>query len=160
MNIPDGITLEVKGSELVVKGKKGEVKRSFPVLGLKMSVEGTNFKVESHDLSMVRTVEAHLANMAKGVTEGFSQEMQVIYSHFPVNVEVKGKQVLIKNFIGEKQHRFASIIGSTKVEVSGQKVVVSGINLEDVGQTIANIGKATKIRNRDSRVFQDGIYTV
>ena len=75
-------------------------------------------------------------------------------------MEVKGKEMLIKNFLGEKQPRKAKIPGQTKVEVKGQEVTVTGLSKEDVGQTIANIRSATRIRNRDSRVFQDGFYIV
>ncbi len=39
-------------------------------------------------------------------------------------------------------------------------MIVTGINKESVGQTVANIEQATKIKSRDPRVFQDGIYVV
>jgi large subunit ribosomal protein L6 len=35
---------------------------------------------------------------------------------------------------------------------------VQGTNIEDVSQTAANIQQATKIKNKDPRVFLDGIY--
>ena len=38
--------------------------------------------------------------------------------------------------------------------------MVNGVDIEEVGQTIANIRQATRIRDRDSRVFQDGVYPV
>jgi len=38
--------------------------------------------------------------------------------------------------------------------------MITGPNKEDVGQTVSNIKTATKIRKRDSRVFQDGLYMV
>ncbi|MEM3690235.1 MAG: 50S ribosomal protein L6, partial [Candidatus Micrarchaeia archaeon] len=62
--------------------------------------------------------------------------------------------------IGEKKPRVASIVGDTKVEVKGSEIFVSGVDKEAVGQTCANICSATCIRNKDSRVFQDGIYLV
>ena len=39
-------------------------------------------------------------------------------------------------------------------------VIVSGIDKEAVGQTAANIERSTTVKNRDRRVFQDGIYRV
>ena len=46
-----------------------------------------------------------------------------------------------------------------KVEVKNKvEVVVSGIDKEKVGQTSANIERCTTVKNRDRRVFQDGIY--
>ena len=38
--------------------------------------------------------------------------------------------------------------------------MVRGIDKEKVGQTVANIERATKVKNRDIRVFQDGIYRI
>jgi large subunit ribosomal protein L6 len=99
--------------------------------------------------------------MANGVISGYSHKLKILFSHFPISVEVKGKEMLIKNFLGEKQPRKAKIIGAqTKVEAKGQEVSISGISKEEVGQTVANIKSATRIRNRDSRVFQDGFYLV
>ena len=84
----------------------------------------------------------------------------MLYSHFPIAVEIKGREILVKNFLGEKQPRKVKIMGTTKVESKGQEMTITGISKEDVGQTIANIKSATRIRNRDSRVFQDGFYVI
>jgi len=46
------------------------------------------------------------------------------------------------------------------VEAKGENVTVSGIDKEKVGQTAANIERATKVKKRDIRVFQDGVYIV
>ena len=40
----------------------------------------------------------------------------------------------------------------------GEDVVVQGPSLEDVSQTAANIELSTKIKNKDQRVFLDGLY--
>ena len=49
--------------------------------------------------------------------------------------------------------------GEVKVEVQNKvDVIVSGADIEKVGQTAANIERSCKIRKRDRRVFQDGIY--
>ena len=48
-----------------------------------------------------------------------------------------------------------------KVEVKNKvDVIVTGADIEKVGQTAANIERACRIRKRDRRVFQDGIYIV
>jgi large subunit ribosomal protein L6 len=46
------------------------------------------------------------------------------------------------------------------VNVKGDIVDLTGANVEDVGQTAANIERATKIKGFDPRVFQDGIYII
>ena len=60
----------------------------------------------------------------------------------------------------EKKHRQADIIGDTKVKVAGQELILDGPSLDDVTQTVANIRQATKTRQKDKRVFQDGIYAI
>ena len=71
-----------------------------------------------------------------------------------------GSEVQISNFLGEKRPRRAKIVGSTQVEIKGDVLLVNGPDIEAVGQTAANVEQATKIKNYDPRVFQDGIYIV
>ncbi len=109
---------------------------------------------------MIGTTRAHINNMITGVTEGFTYHMKIVFAHFPMNVKVNGNKVNIDNFLGERHPRTAKIVGSAKVNVKGDEVTVTGINKEDVGQTVANLEQATKIKGRDPRVFQDGIYLI
>lgn len=160
IGIPDGVKVSAQQGVVKCTGPKGEIVKAFKPKDLKIIVEGQKITVSSPDRSMANTVEAHLKNMFRGAKDGYVHKLKAIYSHFPLTLEVKGKEILIKNFIGEKQPRKAKVVGSTKVEPKGQEVTVSGPSKEDVGQTIANLKTATKIRKRDSRVFQDGLYLV
>jgi len=159
MKMPEGAKVAAEGSRVTVSGAKGAISRDFSHPDVKIAVKGDEVEV-SGPLAMVNTIESHLRNMAKGATEGYAKKVKILFSHFPVSVEVKGKEMLIKNFLGEKQPRRAKIMGATKVEAKWTEVTLSGPSKDDVGQTFANIKSATKIRNRDSRVFQDGLYQV
>jgi large subunit ribosomal protein L6 len=160
MKIPQGAKVELSGSKVKVSGAKGTLERDFAHPEVKLSLKGEEFTAEG-DKAVCGSVESHVRNMANGVISGYSHKLKILFSHFPISVEVKGKEMLIKNFLGEKQPRKAKIIGAqTKVEAKGQEVSISGISKEEVGQTVANIKSATRIRNRDSRVFQDGFYLV
>ena len=163
--IPDGVAVQVSGKKVTAKGPKGTVEREFKVKGLVLRLEGKGVAVGKEEGSplgsdMLNTVSAHIRNICLGAKEGYTKRMQVIYSHFPIALEVKGSVLVVKNFLGEKRNREARIIGSTKVEAKGQNVTITGPSKEDVGQTVANIKTATKIKRRDSRVFQDGLYMV
>ncbi len=160
MKVPAGVTIAINGKKVKVSGPKGTVERDFKGSRLEIKQEGDTIRVETERYEMENTVRAHIVNMAKGVTDGFHRTMKIRYAHFPATVEIKGKDIIIKNFLGEKKNRKTKIQGATKVEAKGQDVTVSGPDIEDVGQTVANIRKATKIRNHDCRVFQDGIYLV
>ncbi|HQT44613.1 MAG TPA: 50S ribosomal protein L6 [Candidatus Micrarchaeota archaeon] len=158
--LPTGVTATAKAMHLTVKGPKGEVAKEFMLKGVAIKADAKAVTITAGDKRSLNTVESHVKNMAAGALGGYSQKLKMIYAHFPMTIEVKGKDMLIKNFLGEKQPRRVKIIGSTKVEAKGQEVTVSGPSKEDVGQTIANIKTGTKISRRDSRVFQDGLYKV
>lgn len=157
--IPAGVTVSIDGLHLKAKGPKGAIERTYKMNHVGAKVAGSVVEVTG-PLCEANTLAAHIKNALSGAERGYAQKLKVVYAHFPIALEVKGHEILIKNFLGEKQPRHSRIIGATKVEVKGQEVGVSGPDKDDVGQTIANIRNATRIRNRDSRVFQDGVYPV
>jgi large subunit ribosomal protein L6 len=71
---------------------------------------------------------------------------------------VQGDEVEIENFLGEKAPRHAKVRGDTQVQVDGEEVTLTGPNKEDVGQTAADIEQLTRVNDKDTRVFQDGVY--
>jgi len=164
INVPQGVTVSLSGATLTTKGQKGQVSREFRFPGIRLSInEGKvaveAVKVDKQAKAIVGTYASHITNMITGVSEGYEYDMKIVYAHFPIQVKVEGKtKVSIGNFLGERKPRYASIMGESKVVVAGDKVTVTGNNKEHVGQTAANIEQACRIRNRDPRVFQDGVY--
>ncbi len=156
IELPEGVTAQVEGSKVTVKGPKGEMQREFSRKAV-LKLDGNKLDV-SAGKALRGTVESIIKNMVTGVTEGYTRKLKVLYAHFPVTIEVKGKEIIIKNFLGEKQPRKTSLIGDTKLEVKGQNVTVSGPDKEAVGQTIANLKSSMRIKDKDGRIFQDGIY--
>jgi large subunit ribosomal protein L6 len=51
-------------------------------------------------------------------------------------------------------------VNGVTIKIGNDEILLTGIDKELLGTTFANIEHATKIRNRDPRVFQDGIYIV
>jgi large subunit ribosomal protein L6 len=84
--------------------------------------------------------------------------MKIVYNHFPIQAKIAGERVEIANFLGEKQARYAKIVEGVKVKVQGDELILTGTNRESIGNTAANVEQACKVRDRDPRVFQDGIY--
>ena len=165
VEVPEGVEVTVEGNTVKVKGPKGELERELKYPGVKIFTEDGKVVVykefpRKKDIAIVRTFKAHIANMIKGVTEGFTYRLKVVYSHFPVTVKVQGDEVVVENFLGEKNPRKAKILPGVTVKVRGQEITVEGIDKEAVGQTAANIEQATRITKWDRRVFQDGIYIV
>jgi len=166
LDIPPDVEVNVEGESITVKGPLGILNKKFESQIVTVRVAGG--KVEITPLGSKKfykaylgTIKSHIRNMIKGVREGYKLTLITAYSHFPIKVEVddKRKIVLIHNFLGEKSPRVAKIVGNVSVEIVGEdKIVVKGISKEDVGQTAANIRLATRIKKKDQRVFQDGIY--
>ena len=165
LDIPEGVTVVLEGNTILVTGPKGSSVRELWYPGIVIALEDNRVTVDSSkpwkkQAAMMGTITSHINNMIKGVTDGYRYRMKIVYSHFPIQLKVAGDHLNIGNFLGEKKPRKAKIQGDTKVETKGDEVMVSGIAIEDVGQTAANIQQATKIKRFDPRVFQDGIYVV
>ncbi|MBM4240119.1 MAG: 50S ribosomal protein L6 [Euryarchaeota archaeon] len=162
--IPEDVDVTIN-DEVKVNGPKGQLSRKFTNPSIIIKKEDNTVVVETNfpkkkDKAMLGTTRSHISNMINGVKDGFTYKMKIVYAHFPMSVKVSGDRVIIENFLGERHPRRAKIVGDAKVQVKGDEVHIAGINKEEVGQTMANLEQATKIKGRDPRVFQDGIYMV
>jgi len=163
VKIPTDVTVEVSGKKIRVTGPKGSLEKSFEGSPLVFSLSDGELRIREDnvkkvDVALVGTAHAHVLNMIKGVTQGFTYRLKVVYAHFPMNIRVVNREVRIENFMGERSARVARITGDVTVSVEGDDVLVSGIDKESVSQTAANIQRVTKIRDYDSRVFSDGVF--
>jgi len=166
VKVPEEVKVEIYGNSVKVTGPKGELEKSFVVpKDIKIELVEGKVKVFTENerrriKAIAGTIAAHIRNMIEGVTKGYVYKLKIIYSHFPITVKVEGDRVIVQNFLGERKPREAKIIGNTKVEIKGQEIIVSGIDIDAVGQTAGNIEQATRIVGKDRRVFQDGIFIV
>jgi len=167
VTIPEGVNASVSEDGVVtIKGPKGSVSREFTSTFLQLLEDGNDLIVRvdmprRKQRALAGTWNAHLNNMIKGVTDGFTYHLKAFYSHFPMTMAVKGKIFVVNNYFGERVPRNADILSGVEVKVNNKvEVVVSGIDKENVGQTAANIEKCATVKNRDRRVFQDGIYLI
>lgn len=163
IKIPEGIEANLVENVLTIKGDKGENKRKFDVKKFTLEMEGNKIKVGSKKASknekrMINTIASHIRNMVKGMTEVYEYKLKVAYSHFPMNVEIKDKEAIIKNFLGEKIPRKLKLLDGANVKLDKDIITVTSFDKEIAGQTAANFEKATRIRGKDRRVFQDGIF--
>ena len=167
--LPEGASASIAGDVITVSKDDQSLSREFR--HHKVEVRAVNGDLEvfvnlprRSDKALAGTWAAHLRNMALGIDEGFEYRLKAVFSHFPMSLKVDGKQMIINNLFGEKVPRVAKLPWSpAEVEVRVENktdVVVRGADREKVGQTAANIERACRIKKRDRRVFQDGIYIV
>ncbi|QCJ46165.1 MULTISPECIES: 50S ribosomal protein L6 [Haloprofundus] len=163
IEIPDDASAEVDHLDLTVEGPNGSVTRRLWYPNVSVSVDDDRVVVESDaenakTNATIGTFESHIRNMLHGVTDGWEYRMEVYYAHFPMQVSVEGDEVVIENFLGEKAPRRAQIRGDTDVQIDGEEVILTGSDKEAVGQTAASIEQLTRVTDKDTRVFQDGVY--
>ena len=163
-------TLSENGT-ITISGEHGNISRDFIHPKVMIIQEGEGLSVmcdlpRRKEKALCGTWAAHLRNMNKGVSEGFTYKMKAVYSHFPMTMKVDypNKRFIVNNYFGEKVPREASLPwpeNEVKVEVKNKsEVVIFGQDKEKVGQTTANIERCCTVKKRDRRVFQDGIYLV
>jgi large subunit ribosomal protein L6 len=165
ITIPEGVTATLENNVITIKGEKGELSRTFLHPKIDIKINGNIIEIHSKNVrrkekALIGTFIAHIKNMIKGVSQGFEYKMKTVFSHFPIKTSVEGNEFIIQNFLGERSARRAKILEGVTVEVNGEDVTVKGSDKECVGQTVANIERATKVKKRDVRVFQDGVYRI
>jgi large subunit ribosomal protein L6 len=165
VQLPEGITSTLTESVLSLKGQNGEISRDFFSPLVKVTLNGNIVSLSTRSpkrnfKKILNTLNAHVNNMIRGVNEGFTYELKICSGHFPMTVKKEGEEVVISNFLGEKIPRKSKIIQGVNLEVKGDMIIVKSPDREKAGQTAANLEKATFIKKRDRRIFQDGCYIV
>ena len=97
VSIPAGVQVKINGSEVTVKGPKGELKRTFVDL-ISVAQDGDELKVtRPDDLRETRALHgltrALLNNMVEGVTKGFKKTMVV--EGVGYRAEMTGKNLML-----------------------------------------------------------------
>jgi large subunit ribosomal protein L6 len=163
IEIPDDVSAEVDHLDLTVEGPEGSVTRRlwYPDVSVSAADDSVVIESDADDAktqATVGTFESHIENMIRGVTDGWEYRMEVFYAHFPMQVNVEDDEVVIENFLGERAPRRTPVRGDTEVQIDGEELVLSGPDKEAVGQTAADIEQLTRVTDKDTRIFQDGVY--
>ncbi|HDM36442.1 MAG TPA: 50S ribosomal protein L6 [Candidatus Syntrophoarchaeum butanivorans] len=163
--IPDGVDVVIEGRTVTVAKDGTRLTRELwhPAITIRRSdnhIEVSTGSPRKKVQALTGTFAAHIRNMIEGVTKGFEYRMKVVYAHFPIQLRVEGDHLVIENFLGERAPRRARIMEGASVRIDGSELIITGADKEAVGQTAGNIEQATRIKRRDPRVFQDGIYII
>ena len=161
--IPEGVKVTQNKHMLRFEGPLGKTFKSFRKIPINIEITESKIILKTigfrkRDYSILHTVRSIIRNICEGLVEGYTIKMKIVFAHFPVTVKVNGKKISIENFQGERAPRIAKIVGNTKVIPKGEDVILTGEVWTDITQTAANIEQKTKVKNKDHRVFLDGIY--
>lgn len=163
VELAEGVTAKYENSTLIVTGAKGEVSKRLRYPRIEVLVNGNEVVIETKRFSkslkkIMHTYRAHIKNLVLGVSEGYEYNLKVVYAKFPMTVETKNQELIVKNLLGEKVPRVVKLPTTVKVEVKGEDITVTGIDKEECGRVAALIEQSTRINHLDRRVVQDGIY--
>ncbi len=139
--VPAGVQVEIKGTNVGVKGPKGEMKRAFsPLIGIAME-DGQIMVSRNSDRPGERalhgTTRAVLANMIHGVSAGFERVLEI--DGVGYRAEMNGKNLVL--YMGFSHPVVVEPpVGITyDVDLKTRQVFVRGFDKEQVGQVAANI---------------------
>ncbi|OIO66331.1 50S ribosomal protein L6 [Candidatus Woesearchaeota archaeon CG1_02_57_44] len=163
VDLPEGVSASMSDTVITLKGAKGEISKR--VADGKISCVVTDNVVTLHaddgtkrEKARIGSAKAHIKNMIKGVTNGYTYMLKVCAGHFPMNITASKDSFQVKNFMGEKVPRKMSVDPTVKIKVAGDIITVEGTSKEAVSQQAARIEQLTRICGKDRRIFQDGIY--
>ena len=141
ITIPAGVTVTVaEGNVVTVKGKLGEVTQTFNP-GLGINVDGATLTVtrpndEKENRALHGLTRALIANMVKGVTEGFSKKLEIVGVGY--KVEKQGKKIVL-NLGHSHPIYFEEGNGITFEIPDNTTIIVKGYDKQAVGQIAAVI---------------------
>jgi len=176
IEIPEGVSASIEDYVLIMKKDDKELRRELVALidvkvvkASSSSKDDEGYKIivsaersRKIEKSLFGTFKAHIKNMVKGFGEDFTYKLKIANVHFPMNVSVdKGKnELVVKNFLGEKKDRVIKLLDEVDVKVDNEDVIVTSYDIEKAGHMATKIEKGTKVRNKDRRIFQDGIFLI
>ena len=133
INIPAGTEVTIDGTTVIVKGKLGELTRTFKdVVKIEKTEEGIVVNPVSENKfakAMWGTVNSHISNMISGVNEKFIKEL--IIEGVGYRAAIVGKKINLK--VGFSHDVDLEIPEGLEVEVEKSNIKVSGIDKEKVG---------------------------
>lgn len=138
--VPQGVTITVDGPKVTVKGPKGELKRTIRAeISLKQE-DGKLLVVRSSEDRLVRSLHGLtrtlVANMVKGVTEGFTRNLEIVGVGYRAAME--GKNLIMQ--LGYSHP--VTIVPPPGLEITVTKntqLSVQGIDKQAVGDLAALI---------------------
>ncbi len=139
--VPGGVQVNVQGSNIHVKGPKGELKRTFsPMIGIALEngqVVVTRSSDNAEERALHGTTRAVIANMIHGVSAGFTSTLEI--EGVGYRAEMEGKTLVLHVGYSHpvKVEPPAGI--SFEVDLKTRQIKVSGFDREAIGQVAAEI---------------------
>lgn len=138
--VPAGVDIKVDGSQMVVKGKLGELTFNLHE-AVKLDIGQSEIKIQWDDSvknakAFAGTSRARIANMVKGVSEGFVKKMQLVGVGY--RAQVSGNVLTLS--LGYSNPVEYTLPEGISVEAPSQtELLVKGSDKQQVGQVASEI---------------------
>ena len=146
ITVPSGVDVTIDGARISVKGPKGQLEHTLAAPITATFEDGQVIVARPDDERESRSLHglsrSLINNMVLGVTEGFSKALEVVGTGY--RVQAKGQD--LEFALGYSHPVPVTCPEGITFAVEGNKVTVSGIDKQKVGETAANI---RKLRNPD-----------
>ena len=142
LTIPAGVTVNVAGSTITVKGKLGEIKKTLENSKVEVVVENNTVTfnkkgTDNKSRSLWGTYASHVKNMMKGVTEGFTKKL--IVEGVGYKWELAGKE--LKLALGFSHPVMMKIPEGLTIKIEKLTMDITGFDKEVVGSFAMKIRK-------------------
>jgi large subunit ribosomal protein L6 len=136
--LPKGVELKVANEAVTVKGPKGTLSFAMPA-GVEIKVEGSEVLLASKDVETTKfagTARAVLANMVKGVSEGYERKLELVGVGY--RAALQGKDLNLSLGFSHPI-LFKAPEGITITAPTQTEVLIAGADKQRVGETAAKI---------------------
>lgn len=135
--IPTGVNVELNGSHLKVKGKKGEFDTQVhPAVEIKIVDKMIEVKAKNKAHPMVGTTRKMLDNMVKGVNDGFERKLSLVGVGYRAKVQGSALELSL-GFSHPVQYHIPK--GITIETPTNTEIVIKGSDRERIGKIAADI---------------------
>ncbi len=140
VTVPDGVTVELKGNLVTVKGKLGELSSRFTD-DVGISQEENEILVKplakhKRARQMWGTARSVIDGMVTGVSEGFTRNLEI--SGVGYRAQVQGKDLVLQLGFSH-EIRYPIPEGINIVAPEQTRITVSGVSKQRVGQVASEI---------------------
>ena len=136
--LPKGVELKLAGEAVTVKGPKGTLSFTLPA-GVEVNVNGSEVLLASKDADTTKfagTARAVLANMVKGVSEGYERKLELVGVGY--RAALQGKDLNLSLGFSHPI-LFKAPEGITITAPTQTEVLITGADKQRVGETAAKI---------------------
>lgn len=144
VTVPSGVTVTYEGGTLTVKGPKGTLSRAVREKDVAITIDGETITVAPKQTeeapALFGTYAAHLRNMIKGTTEGFTKVLEI--EGVGYRAEVKGNELVLN--VGFSHPVHLTIPEGITAEVVKSVITLTGYDKEALGQFAADVRQVKK----------------